>query len=222
MSSGADTEVGASAPWLALYDEGLPAEITREHDSALAMFRATVERAPELEVIHYFETPMTVRRLDELSSALAVGIGGLGLSRGDRVALYLQNVPQYLIGLLAIWKLGAIAVPCNPMLRERELSDQLSDSGAIGLICLESLYREVAAAVVPETEVRAVVTTSELDLLDEETPSCLAGIERDRPADTHDLLELTEANAGSAPEPVELGPDDIALLTYTSGSTGAP
>ena len=66
---------------------------------------------------------------------------------------------------------------------------------AVVLICLEGLYHEVAAAVLPDSEVRAVVTTSELDFLDQELPSALAGIERNRPAAPHDLLELAEANA---------------------------
>lgn len=221
-SRATDTQVGVAAPWLALYDEGVEPEITSEHESCLAMFEAALERSPELEVIQYFETPMTLRRLDELSSGLAVGMSDLGVGREDRVALYLQNVPQFLIGLVAAWKLGAIGVPCNPMLRERELSHQLADSGAVVLICLEGLYHEVAAAVVPDSEVRAVITTSELDCLDQDLPSALAGIERNRPGDTHDLLELAEANAGTAPDPVELGPEDTAILTYTSGTTGPP
>ena len=215
------TEIGA-APWLALYDEGVAPEIAAEHESCLAMFKAAVKRSPELEFIQYFETPMTLRRLDQLSDGLAVGLSGLGLGREDRVALYLQNVPQFLIGLIAAWKLGAVGVPCNPMLRERELSHQLSDSGAVALICLEGLYREVAAGVVPDTDVGEVITTSELDFLDQALPKILTGIERRRPSGTTDLLELAEANAGTEPDPVELGPDDTAVLTYTSGTTGPP
>ena len=95
-SRATDTQVGVAAPWLALYDEGVEPEITSEHESCLAMFEAALERSPELEVIQYFETPMTLRRLDELSSGLAVGMSDLGVGREDRVALYLQNVPQRL------------------------------------------------------------------------------------------------------------------------------
>src|SRR6266542_5418920 len=109
------------APWLSLYDDGLGADIVPEHGSALAMFKAAVARAPERDLIRYFDAPLTTRRVDELSDALAVAFAAEGLGRGDRVALYLQNVPQFAIALLATWKVGAIAVPCNPMLREREL-----------------------------------------------------------------------------------------------------
>jgi long-chain acyl-CoA synthetase len=209
------------APWLALYDEGLPARITPEHETALAMFRAALERAPDRDLIRYFDTGISVSRVDRLSSAVAVGLAELGTGRGDRIAILLQNDPQFVIGLLAIWKLGGIAVPCNPMLRERELARQLDDCDAIGLIALESLYRSTVVSL-PETALRFTITTSELDLLDGDPPQVLAGVERDRSPDTYDLLELAEAHLGDEPAPADLAPDDVAVLTYTSGTTGPP
>ena len=209
-------------PWLALYDADLPAEIAPRHGDALAMFRAAVERAPQGDLIRYFDTAITARRVDELSGGLAAGLAELGVQRGDRVALYLQNVPQFVIALVAIWKLGAIVVPCNPMLRERELADQLRDCEAVGLVALESLYHETVAAALPGTDLRFVVTTSELDLLEQEPPDVLSAPERDRPAGTHDLLELAGAHAGSEPGPIELEPSEVAVLAYTSGTTGPP
>ena len=215
--------VGApEAPWLALYDPGLPPAIEREHDNAVAMFDAAVRRAPERDLVRYFETPISHAEVDELSAALALGLRGLGVARGDRVALMLQNVPQFVIALLAIWRLGAIAVPCNPMLRERELTRQLADCGARGIIALESLHRETVAAAAPAAGLDFAVTTSELDLLDGPPSAVLEGAERERAPGVPDLLELIEANAGARPEPVALGPGDVALLTYTSGTTGPP
>ena len=210
------------APWLALYDAGLPAAIEPGYPNALAMFQASLAADPDGDLVRYFETPFSRAEVDRLSGALAVGLRGLGVERGDRVALMLQNVPQFAIGLLAIWKLGAIAVACNPMLRERELARQLADCGAAGIIVLESLYRDTAAAAAPAAGLRFVVTTSELDLLDGALPAVLVGVERAPAADTYDLRDLLAANEGAAPEPVTLGADDVAALTYTSGTTGPP
>ena len=210
------------APWLALYDAGLPAAIEPGHSTALAMFEESLRVAPDGDLVRYFETPISRAEIDRLSGALALGLRGLGTARGDRLALMLQNVPQFVIALLAIWKLGAIAVPCNPMLRERELARQLTDCGAAGIVALESLHRETVAAAAAAAELGFVVTTSELDLLDHEPPELLAGVERARAPETHDLIELLAANEGAAPEPVELGPGDVAALTYTSGTTGPP
>jgi long-chain acyl-CoA synthetase len=210
-------------PWTALYDPGLPGEIEAHHPDALTMFRAAVERAADRPAIHYFDRTITYGELDELSDALAAALADLGLARGDRCAAYLQNVPQFPTLMLACWKAGAIMVSVNPMLRHKEVRALLNDSGSVALVTLESLWRDVAREVVPDTEVRQVVTTSELEFLDENAlPPLLAGSRRDRDAATHDLLELVERFRGQKPPEHEFAPDDVAFLTYTSGTTGPP
>jgi len=209
-------------PWLARYGEGRPTDIEPEHESALAMFKDTAGRLPDEPAIHYFHAAITNRELDELSDALAVALADHGVGRGDRVALYLQNVPQFPLASLAVWKAGAIAVSINPMLKQREVDTLLNDSGAIALITHEYLWRDVARETVPGTSVETVITTSELDFLGDEVPDLLAKVERDADEDTLDLVELTREFAGrSVPDP-GLGPDDLAFLTYTSGTTGPP
>ena len=147
-------------PWLSRYDRDQPAEISPEFPDALTMFRASVSRNPDGDIIRYFGGRNTVRELDELSDAFAVALTDLGVGAGDRVALYLQNVPQFVIGMLAAWKTGGIAVPVNPMNRAGELDAVLRDSGARVLVCLQSLYRDVARAVTQSTDVTVVITTS--------------------------------------------------------------
>jgi long-chain acyl-CoA synthetase len=208
-------------PWVALYDEGLPAEIELEHPSALAMFEHTVQRAADRLAIGYFGAELTWAEVDRLSDALAVGLQELGVAAGDRVGLYLQNVPAFVIAMVAAWKAGAIMVSVNPMYKAREVKEILDDSGATALVALDTLYADVAAEVVPDTSVKAVVTTSPLDFAPEGTQA-LEQIERRRSEGTHDLLELTKAHDGTEPKPVDLGPDDVAFLTYTSGTTGPP
>ena len=208
-------------PWLSLYGEGKPHDIELEHDSALDMFRSAVERAGDRPAIHYFDSTITWDEADRITDGLAVGLRDLGVRPGDRVAVYLQNVPQFILGMVAAWKAGAIMVSINPMNRQREVEELLNDSGAKALITLESLY-DVAAEAVPKTDVAAVITTSELDFLDGEPPKLLAKVERHRHEGTHDLLELARAHEGEKPDPVALGPDDVAFLVYTSGTTGPP
>jgi long-chain acyl-CoA synthetase len=207
-------------PWLALYDEGTPASIEREHPSGLAMFRATARAHPDRPLLRYFSATRTVAQVDADSDALAAGLVELDVRPGDRVAIYLQNVPQWVLALLAVWKAGGIVVPVNPMLRERELRVILADSGAGTLVALESLL-PTALAVQPQTSVRSIITTSELDDLGDDVPALLAGSSR-APGEV-DLLALVDAHRGEpAPEVPEPGPDDVAMLTYTSGTTGPP
>ena len=210
-------------PWLSLYDQGQPAEIALEFTDALSMFRASVSRNPDGDIIRYFGGRITARELDELSDAFAVALAALGVQAGDRVAVYVQNVPQFVIAMLAAWKAGGIAVPVNPMNRARELDAVLRDSGARVLVCLEGLYRDVARAVIEDGGLEtAVVTTSELDYRARDDQRVFAGIERlDHPG-AHDMAELIERHRGQVPPDVTFGPDDTAFLTYTSGTTGPP
>ena len=210
-------------PWLSLYDPDQPADIALEFTDALSMFRASVSRNPDGDIIRYFGGRVTVRELDELSDALAVALAGLGVRAGDRVALYLQNVPQFVIGMLATWKAGGIAVPVNPMNRARELDAVLRDSGARVLLCLEGLYRDVARAVIEDGGLETtVVTTSELDYRARDDQRVFAGIERLDCEGANDMAALIERHRGQSPADVTFGPDDTAFLTYTSGTTGPP
>lgn len=124
-----------------------------------AMFEETVERLGERPLLHSFTAPIAASRVAELVSGLAGGLAELGVCRGDRVALYLQNDPQFVIAMLATWRLGAIAMPCNPMLRERELSHHLEDAGARAIVTLDELHRDVAAAAVRRLPSLDVVVT---------------------------------------------------------------
>jgi len=209
-------------PWLARYREGTPADIEPEYANGLAMFEAAVERAGDGTAVQYFDSALTFAEVDRLSDGLALGFNDLGVQRGDRVAAYLQNVPQFMLTMVASWKVGAILVSANPMLKGAELTRLLADSGAKVLVCQESLYREVVVPIRGETELRAVITTSELDFIEGEPPGPLAESVRDRSEDAHDLLELAAAHAGRKPDPIHLASEDLAFLTYTSGTTGPP
>ena len=81
-------------PWLALYDEQTPASITPEHRSGLGMFRAAATTHAQAPLVHYFNTTRTVGEIDADSDALASALAARGVRAGDRVALYLQNIPS--------------------------------------------------------------------------------------------------------------------------------
>ena len=211
-------------PWLGLYQPGKPSDITPKYPDALAMWRggAGGGEAAHKPFLYYFDTAVTGANVDGDSDALAVALAARGLGRGDRVALFLQNVPQFVIAMLAAWKLGAVAVPVNPMLKERELRYILADSGAKAVISLQDLWNAVGVRAAEGTEVAVAITTSPLDYLNHPPPSVLHGVARTATPGAADLGELVRAHAGERPAPVALGPAAVALLTYTSGTTGDP
>ncbi|ROO85387.1 long-chain acyl-CoA synthetase [Actinocorallia herbida] len=209
-------DVYSRRPWLGLYTSR-PADAGPEFANALEMFAAAVGRAPETPILRYFDGVTTLRELDALSDAFACGLLDSGVAHGDRVALYLQNVPQFVVALLGVWKAGGIVVSVNPMYRPRELDELLRDSGAKAVVCLEGLYANVRA-VFDGT----VFTTSELRHQSRNDPRAFAGVERLACPDALDLEEAIARYAGRRPPEVRPRPDDVAVLTYTSGTTGPP
>jgi long-chain acyl-CoA synthetase len=214
----------ADAPWRSLYAPGMPAHIDAPHDHALAMFADAVRRHPDRPCVLYFESSLSLAEIDEASDALASSLAGRGFQPGDRVAVYLQNVPQFVMAMLATWKAGGTMVPINPMNKARELEYLLTDAGARVLVTHDALWSEVAAGVVTggTTSVEHVLTTNEADLVTGPLPRLLAASTKHTPDGTEDLLTVVDRHRGERPPTVELGRDDVAFLTYTSGTTGPP
>jgi len=209
-------------PWLSSYRKGTPSDITPEFNNGLEMFQAAVKRNPNLAAIKYFDATISVAELDAQSTALAAGLLANGFQKGDRLAVYLQNIPQFLVAMLGTWKAGGVMVSVNPMNRSRELDYMLKDSGATVLLCLESLYGQVAKDVVPSTSVKLVITTSELEYQTRNDARLFKDVKRERHAGTVDMLELIAKHRGESVPAVSLAPSDVAFLTYTSGTTGVP
>jgi long-chain acyl-CoA synthetase len=211
-------------PWTKLYSEGLPTDITPDHPTMLDAFNASVTRAPDSVAIKYFDGVLTMADLDARSDSVAVALADSGFAAGDRLGVYVQNNPAFVIALLAAWKAGGAAVVINPMNKGRELKYLLADSGASALLCLDDLYESVAKEVIAtgETAVRTVITCSPLDGQSRNDERLFAGVQRLRPEGTLDLEEIFSQNDGRKPAPVDPGPDDVAVLCYTSGTTGVP
>ncbi|MGG7100009.1 long-chain-fatty-acid--CoA ligase [Rhodococcus sp. 24CO] len=206
-----------TSPWFTQYDEGQSHSIDPEFDHTLELFRATVDRAPFAPLIEYFGFVTTAGALDVQSDAFAAALVDSGIEPGDRVALFLQNVPQYEVALLGIWKASAIAVNVNPMNKARELREILQDSGSRAIVYHRSLHG-VVAEVIGETDVATTIT---VDIPDESVGAEVVRERGDGPSYTaHDMSALITSFAGIAAPTHVSGPDDTAVLTYTSGTTG--
>ncbi|APE25447.1 Long-chain-fatty-acid--CoA ligase [Streptomyces venezuelae ATCC 10712] len=189
--------------------------------SLVAAWKARVARNPGGTALRFFDGALSAREVDAASDALAAAFEARGTGRGDRVGVYLQNVPQYALVLLALWKLGATALGLNPMYRRRELRRIVEDSGAVGVVCADEDVHETLGTLAGST-VRWLISTSALDYQSRNDPRVFATTERLAPAPDGDLVALIGAYRGRRPAPVELTPEDVAFLTYTSGTTGPP
>ncbi|WP_224387215.1 AMP-binding protein [Pseudonocardia sp. ICBG1293] len=193
--------------------------MTARPTSVLEAFRRTAADTPGDPVLRCPGRDLSAAEVDRRSDAFAAALLADGLRPGDRVALYLQNDPQYVVTLLAVWKAGATAVAVNPMLTAREVRLILDDSGARVLVALAELHRIHGAAAVEGSTVTGVVTTDPFDDAPSSRPD---GHVRSVPDGTRDLAAVLAAHDGEVPPPHAPRPDDVAVLTYTSGTTGTP
>ena len=211
---------GVTQPWLGQYDTGVPAQITPQFTDMLAMFRSALRRAADHPAALYFDGAVSFAELDRLSDALADLLIRDGFLPGDRLALYLQNVPAFLIGLIGAWKAGGIAVAVNPMNKARELGLLLADCTPRAMICHASLYEEVVTKLPPGAAIPPILlTTSRLDFQTRNDPRLFADAKR-LVTRARDFMGALLVPGRTAPPAYQ--PDQAAMLIYTSGTTGVP
>ncbi|MFJ9375512.1 class I adenylate-forming enzyme family protein [Streptomyces sp. NPDC101455] len=215
----------AAKPWVALLNEAQRGPISPD-DSLVHALRRVVGETPDRTFLTYFDGRLSYREVDALSDSVAGYLAARGLEQGDRVAVLLQNSPHFVIALLGAWKAGAIVVPVNPMYKSGEVTHVLRDGEVAALICTdrawESYLRETATAVEKSgSPVRIVLTACELDFQTRDDARVLTFERLPQAADAEDLVAVAEAGH-KAPGGREQAPADIALISYTSGTSGAP
>ena len=220
-----------SRPWLSSYPTGVPTSyefpkfaLTRLLDDAASSF-------PDHVALAFLGAKTTYKDLKAQVDQFAGALAGLGVTKGDRVALVLPNCPQNVIAFFATLRLGAVVVEHNPLYTEAELTHQLADCGAKVVICLDRVY-ETVAKVKKNTAIEHVITTSLVDYLPRlDQLKLRLPVARARKARAEIAAVLPKGAAvkdfgallkGAAAQPRQtvVEPDDLALLQYTGGTTG--
>src|SRR5437899_12079290 len=137
------TEIYLSRPWLAHYEPGMPADVEVPLKTVAQAFDEATARAPERAAVVFYGRAITYRELREATDRLACALTRLGLKKGERIALYLLNSPQFIIAYFAALKCGAVVPPISPVYTSHEVRYQLEDSGARAIICQDILYEKV-------------------------------------------------------------------------------
>lgn len=212
-----DTEAHTmERPWLSSYPAGIDADPALRHASLADAWDDRVARRPQSVLIRYFDGSLTTSQVEDLSSALAAALQDRGVGKGDRVGLYLQSVPHYVVILLALWKLGAIGIPLNPMYRGGELRRLVDDCRPVGLFLAHSDAADTTATLA-DSSVAWMIGVNHADFQarnDERVPWGSASSE------LPDLARVFAEHAGRKPQRPTVGTDDVALVCYTSGTTG--
>ena len=127
-------------PWLKHYPPGVPATVEAPLRSVGQAFDEATERDPQRAAVVFYGRSITYRELREATDRLASALAALGITKGDRIALYLLNSPQFIIAYFAALKCGAAVTPISPVYTSHEVRYQLQDSGARAVICQDILY----------------------------------------------------------------------------------
>ncbi|MBC2866653.1 class I adenylate-forming enzyme family protein [Streptomyces mexicanus] len=210
----------AAKPWLALLTDAQRAPVDPD-DSLVHALRRAVAEAPDRTFLAYFDARLTYREVDRLSDSVAGHLAARGVERGDRVAVVLQNSPHFVLAVLGAWKAGATVVPVNPMYKSAEVSHVLKDAEAAALVCSDRAWQAYLRDTAAGSPVRAVLTACERDFQTRDDARVL-GFERLEPAADADDLTAVARAGHRPPEGRDPLPGDIALISYTSGTSGTP
>ncbi|GAA2197552.1 class I adenylate-forming enzyme family protein [Streptomyces bangladeshensis] len=210
----------AARPWLALLTEAQRAPVDPA-DSLVHALRAAVTEAPDRACLAYFDARLGYREVDELSDSVAAHLAARGLERGDRVAVLLQNSPHFVLAVLGAWKAGATVVPVNPMYKSGEVAHVLRDGEVAALICSDRAWDAYLRETAAGSPVRIVLTACERDFQTRDDPRVLTFERLPQAPDADDLVAVAR-QGGRAPEGRLPRPEDIALISYTSGTSGTP
>ncbi|HWE62658.1 MAG TPA: long-chain fatty acid--CoA ligase [Chloroflexota bacterium] len=214
-------------PWLAYYDPGVPHSIEYPWVAVPELLAHAAAAHARRPATWFFGATISYRRLADLVDRFAGALYDCGVRQGDRVAIMLPNCPQFVIAFYATLRLGAVAVPTNPLYKTREVALQLADAGAETVIVLDLLYETVKHAL-PETSVRTTIVTGLQDFMPwwvaRLYPLKLRRGGKRLPALQGEPVRQFRALLDHAPwsAPAPATPDSLAVLQYTGGTTGVP
>ena len=220
-------------PWLTQYPPGVPGEVAVDtYSSLVPLLEESWTTHAKRDAAACMGARFSYGDIDERSRALGAWLQSRGVKRGDRVALMMPNVPQYLVAIGAVLRIGGVVVNVNPLYTARELQHQLQDSGATVIVVLEN-FAHTLEAVVAKTDVRHVVLAAMGDMLGfakgqlvnfvlrhvkKMVPEFRLPIDEGRSVTRFNMAVAQGTRL--ALQPVALTGDDIAFLQYTGGTTG--
>jgi long-chain acyl-CoA synthetase len=221
-----------SKPWLKHYPDGVPEHPNIPEMSVPELIDQLADKYANNTALIFYGKKITYGRLKELIHRFATGLADQGVEKGDTVALYLLNCPQYVIAYFAALKVGAKVTPISPVYTSKEVKHQLEDSEAETVICQDVLYDNVKRTDVSLARVILTSISEYLPALKKwfgksTMAKAYGGMHVPSPEKIEEagLLSFQDLIQKYPPRPPQVDIDpvrDIAVLPYTGGTTGLP
>jgi long-chain acyl-CoA synthetase len=218
----------SNRPWLGSYPPGVPAEIdASQYASLVQLMEESFQKFSTRTAYAFMGKEVTYAETDSLSRAFAAYLQGLGLAKGDRVAIMMPNVPQYPVAVAAILRAGFVVVNVNPLYTPRELEHQLKDSGSKAIVIIEN-FANTLQQCMANTPVQHVVLATMGDMLGGMKGALVNYVVRkvkkmvpaySLPTAVKFKDAIDRGQRGTLRKP-EIKPEDVAVLQYTGGTTG--
>jgi len=216
-------------PWLLHYEDGVPFTLQYPTQPLFTMLDIAARRFPRATATRYYGSALSYRSLRRQVNRFANGLTAHGIKKGDRVALLLPNCPQFVIGYFGALKAGAVVVNLNPWSDAAELKHHLQDSGARVLLTLHQNYALVSR-LQTETALEHIILTGLDEYVSQVRRYLLRGrnllpptplLDKTPPRGVHYLQKFLDGSDKETPL-VEVAPDDLALIQYSTGTTTLP
>ncbi|MFZ5633961.1 MAG: AMP-binding protein [Bacillota bacterium] len=209
--------------WYRYWPSGVPTEIDYPRVPLMDLVKEWGIKESDRIAVNFYGKKISYGEFNRMVDSFAAFLAGIGVKKGDRVSIFMENCPQFLISICGVWKIGAVAVPANPLFNEHELLYELADCGAETIVLLDHMY-PVLYPVKKKTAVKNVIVTGYRDFLpiDPELPLPPSlEVARQFYPDTVEMSCILNRD-GTPPEvQIDMG-NDLALIHYTSGTTGVP
>jgi long-chain acyl-CoA synthetase len=213
--------------WLSSYEPQVPPTIDYPQRPLFVNLEESARKYPDATATIFLNHSMTYKEINDLADRFAAALQQQGVEKGDRVAIYMANCPQFVISYYGALKAGAIVVSFNPLYAAREVEHQLKDSGAETMVVMSRFY-PIVKQVRPNTKLRRVIVTNIKEYFPPLIKLLYTLAREKKGGDRQDIsgdpntywFQDVLKQAPAKPMPVDVKPTDTALLLYTGGTTG--
>jgi len=216
-------------PWLKSYEPQVPPTLTYPQRPLDANLTETAHKFPDATATVFMDAKLTYAQLNALVDRFAAALQGMGVRKGDRVAVYVANCPQFIVAYYGALRAGAIVAPFNPLYAAPEVEHQLQDSGAETMLCMSRFY-PIVKKVRAKTPLKRLIVTNIKEYFPPVLKLLFTLAKEKHDGDRQDISDAPNTywlqdvlnKAPAKPAPVEVKPGDTAVLLYTGGTTGVP